>query len=886
MAETTEATTPATTSTGETTATPPVVSEEEEVEDGVLVFTREGPEWTQPIRQFVAKLHMPDAEKPTLEIERVDEGQLPDWQKELETSWRRKTLKELVKARNMYIINMKKAAENAAKAYMSWKRRPATYEAGQVQEHLEKMEKTATRVLACQGWIMQHLYNLKEAEGLARAKKYLHIKPEFSRMLGAWNRFTELMAADQDGQNIPEYFGRAESLPRETPGSGTAGSDHQVGDDPNRTMVATRDDSRTRTGRDDSRTRRLDPVQARVIAQIGEVANQPGVLTSTGLVDPRVLQQALVSRFSGVGGVSTDNVFTAPWDPTTGGPLVRRPQPSQGEDTEPPLAQVNPGPTLQSQLHRGPPLFPPGAGSATGFGAGLTTGVGTAMPAGMPNPPSTTGYTMFPPGMLRTNYTGVPPTTGFPSYTSGFHGMGNVGPPPTATASGMGTFSQPQPGPSRETGAAGAGFPGASGVHGPGVMPSGAAGSTTAGNPYMAGVPGLMPQAINNFAAANLAMTLFNITKFIPKPYDGREENWASFNTGLTSATLQMDACQMSGVTKYAELKKVLTGTAANYVGALNPDDNNSFNVAVNILRTYFGRGVSEAMRLFQSLLEFPECKETIDGRMNFHGAIVKHLTKLYHIRNITPDIALVGIHLAVWEKRMGENLLTYWLKYKGRKADDDHPLGAQVHYEDVINCVAKYMQEKKDLKSAGGNSLSQGHYSRPTERKGPYFVQAAKKQTTFPSFPRRQGNVSAVVGKATPIPQKSSKAKETVASVMVRNTTQASSSRPQQGTGIQVPCPFCEVPGGQVKRQEHQHTFPLGCPKLKGPNPMSDQKIATKILKDRLCFLCCGRGHSAANCSSANKLRCPICKETTHCKYIHHHLKGEEPPPPYGRQQ
>ena len=337
-----------------------------------------------------------------------------------------------------------------------------------------------------------------------------------------------------------------------------------------------------------------------------------------------------------------------------------------------------------------------------------------------------------------------------------------------------------------------------------------------------------------------------------------------------------MDRLGISGTLKYLNLKKVLKGPAEQYVGHLNQDDDNSFDAAVKALKTYFGKTTTELARLFQRLLDTPDCKDTQEGRVQFHGAVIRHMTRLQTLKNVTVDQAFFALHLSVWERRMGNTFLSYWLKFKSKKSDDDHPLGADVTFEDLDNVLQRCIKEKRDFKAATGTTTA----SNDKDRK-PYFGQQRK-------FPFQQqpyggkGNppkVLATSGNTGPATTTKNPSKKQPATVMAVVNPQGK----KKDSVIQTPCPWCQQGAVTEKRQEFQHPFPLNCPKLKGTGAIPEPKIVAKILRDRLCRLCTARGHTAATCPATGKLKCSVCGAGDHCRYLHSHLKGDEPPPPYG---
>lgn len=379
----------------------------------------------------------------------------------------------------------------------------------------------------------------------------------------------------------------------------------------------------------------------------------------------------------------------------------------------------------------------------------------------------------------------------------------------------------------------------------------------------------------------------FQISQFVPKPFNG--SNWEEFHVGMTQAEQVMDAMRMTGSLKYIHLRKVLTGAAHAYAGRHPPSNDDSYDLAMRDLKTYFGKGTSDLMKAMKELVERKECKPNYFDRMELHGDIVGHMTKIKGIRNVTtPDICF-ALHLVLWEKKMDSEMLSFWLKYKGRRPAYDSPLGHAIGFQELDRCLQSFLEYQRsqhrhgnpqrhydDKRAQGGSGQGQrgghqggrGRNSTSTSRGGHqgrrgdgYSTEARR---TNPTPPTRQPTTTPTARETPP-----------------RTTPTTAAGASGKVAEIKTPCPWCQQGPASERRQQHQHAYPLSCPRLK---EMLLDSIVKKILKDRLCFLCTARDCKADSCPSKEKLKCTVCKEPTHNRYMHAHLKGEDPPPPYNR--
>ena len=380
---------------------------------------------------------------------------------------------------------------------------------------------------------------------------------------------------------------------------------------------------------------------------------------------------------------------------------------------------------------------------------------------------------------------------------------------------------------------------------------AGAAAMPPQGNPQPA-APGLpmMGNPIFDGFGMTLGNIAFDIDRLVPQQFDGN--NWEEFLSQWTAADLQMRGLRMTGCQKYLHLRNRLTGHALAYAGDLNKYEDESYEKALRILLKYFGKGTSELAKIMQDLLDTKEPKATPDDRIAFHGAVVKHVSRL-KVTGVDDELALFALHLAIWERKMDRNMLNHWVKYKTKRANDKHPLGADIDFSDLDQCLETYIREQRELKAAKGDQPRQ---DKP--------VPEAKPKPGKPN-----------TGKNDP---KKGKGKQGGKHKAQAHATSEQTVQRNPNVNIEVPCTWC----AKGKGQEFQHAFPLTCPKLKGKNPaISLEEAMKKILSDKLCFVCTAAGHTGDKCPvDASKIKCRVNNcGGHHCRYIHYHLKGEPLP-------
>ena len=361
------------------------------------------------------------------------------------------------------------------------------------------------------------------------------------------------------------------------------------------------------------------------------------------------------------------------------------------------------------------------------------------------------------------------------------------------------------------------------------------------------------------------SMGSFRMDLYIPKPFDGEPSKWMDFYSGLQQATLQMDAMRFPKTMMFTHLKKVVTGSARFYIDKLDPQSEASFTSAVKLLKENFGEGQSELMRIMQSLQKFAPCKDTHEGRQQFHASIVQHGMRVNLIKNCSPEHALFAAHLAVWEQKMPNRMRDYWYRYKNKRKQRSHPLGADIEFPDLSECLRDYIQEEFD------KSAAQQEYHQENPKKKLFNFDRRRSNTS--NSAQRQAQPAPEAGKTKPSPSGGKPAEPSPPS------KESQAAYNADGKVIVVPCTFCMKAKG---KQEFPHPFPLQCPKLKGSNALSEQKVQDIALKERLCFLCLGKKCTAAKCPSSNRIKCTICKVNTHCRYLHYFVTKEDRPPPY----
>jgi hypothetical protein len=375
-----------------------------------------------------------------------------------------------------------------------------------------------------------------------------------------------------------------------------------------------------------------------------------------------------------------------------------------------------------------------------------------------------------------------------------------------------------------------------------------------------------------NMFSQSLAST-FLITKIIPTPYDGNADQYVQFELLWQKADNQMNAMGFSWAARLWELKKVLKGSALNYVQALPPEEDSSYQLALQTLKMIFGTNQFRLRTIVKGLLTLPVMSSgSFHERQKFHSKILAYKQGVASLGLSAAD-TLFAFELIIIESRLDEDWKKQWIRFCNTKKDTKKPLGVDVSYSDLLNRLLRSMTEQQQMTQSGD------------------MITHAKKQTQGNKFHSTAPKSFAAAPTVRKFPTKPLfRAKSKVA-----GSSQFGRSAPKRGgfTGSGPPsrfgppgkfgastaqkpaaCPFCK----NGSEQKFKHNFPLSCPLLRGPRKMRSDDVVKIVKQKRLCFNCFAP-HATDKCDAPASIKCPVTAcQKRHSVHFHYANKPGAP--------
>jgi len=343
----------------------------------------------------------------------------------------------------------------------------------------------------------------------------------------------------------------------------------------------------------------------------------------------------------------------------------------------------------------------------------------------------------------------------------------------------------------------------------------------------------------------------------VPTKFSGDADKFPEFENLWAKAALQMRSMQFSPVNRLAEPRKVLTGTALEYIAHLPVSQDKSYIQALRILTAIYKDQKSALMTCVRKALKVPSCSGSVADRQKFHAALIGYKQGTEAL-GATPQEVLLAFELAVFEAKLDEAWRKDWLKFTSKRKDTSVPLGIRVDFATFVSKLHLSLIEQMKIKAATDTALNR----RPNQNaKGAANAAVAGRG--------KQGNKSQQKGGPQQKQQGFPTAKGGAGRGGFKPTQgqgQGRNQGPQRRADNSAPakkCPFCVQPD---KSNKFPHRFPMQCPLVTGENKMSDEQIRRIIKGARACENCFD-SHNTANCDAPRNIHC----RKDGCKDRHH---------------
>ena len=337
----------------------------------------------------------------------------------------------------------------------------------------------------------------------------------------------------------------------------------------------------------------------------------------------------------------------------------------------------------------------------------------------------------------------------------------------------------------------------------------------------------------------------FNIHMVVPTKFSGDADKFPEFENLWAKADKQMRSMQFSPVNRLAELRKVLTGTALEYIAHLPVSKDESYVQALRILTAIYKDQKSALMVCVRKALKVPSCSGTVADRQKFHAALIGYKQGTEAL-GATPQEVLLAFELAVFEAKLDEAWRKDWLKFTSKRKNTAVPLGMDVDFATFINKLHLLLIEQMKIKAASDTAPNR----RPTkDAKGAAHAAVAGRGKPGKKPQQQKGRPQQKPGFPA--------AKSGTGSGGFRNPQGQGRNQGQQrradNSAPAKKCPFCVQPD---KTNKFQHRFPMQCPLVTGDNRMSDEDIRRIIKAARACENCFD-SHNTANCDAPRVIHC-----------------------------
>lgn len=345
----------------------------------------------------------------------------------------------------------------------------------------------------------------------------------------------------------------------------------------------------------------------------------------------------------------------------------------------------------------------------------------------------------------------------------------------------------------------------------------------------------------------------FCITNILSRRFDGSETEWPEFKLLWIKADTQMAVLGFQKAQRFWELKKVLAGSALQYVKALPPGEDESYTLAISILYEVYDETQSRLRHTIKALISMQIAGPTYNDRQKLHAQLVVYKQSLMALK-LSPADTLLAIEIALIESKLDSEWKKGWVRFAEKRRDNTTPLGYNLSFWDMLGFLHKNMKEQNRIKNIiempglkRTEHVKKGHANVALQGEGEEEEEEQEELEgdTYaipagvpPKRPfRKPSSAPKPFKKSSPTFRPQNKSKF------------GAPKKPQtenRDAGNKQPCPFC-------KQNKPSHSFITSCKAFKA---MKADEVKSTCAQKRLCYICF-TDHRTADCTAPKRIRC-----------------------------
>ena len=349
---------------------------------------------------------------------------------------------------------------------------------------------------------------------------------------------------------------------------------------------------------------------------------------------------------------------------------------------------------------------------------------------------------------------------------------------------------------------------------------------------------------------SNSLASTFDVTNIIKAPFSGDTAEFPTFIMLWHKVHRILTDLKFDDREKFMILKQVLTGPALNYVKDLPVDSQESYVYSLNTLYGYFYDQRVNLTTIIKKLLSTPRSDGTWASRQKVHSALIAYSNSIACLQATPADVQFAYEITFCTSSLLDQGWNREWVKFCAKRKNFASPIGADVTFADLCENLFKTMREQTQIKQLG--------YANQAERERPRYGRAAAAAAQGKKVPANGG---ANDRRATSSERQGARARPPAQAGMAAAAAAAAAMGDRGGfkgqkaptAGIKEACIFCRRPNGT---QEHVHSFPLNCPRVKSKT-LTPQKMRDMGKTARACRVCFSASHATNACTAPKQFVC-----------------------------
>ena len=185
------------------------------------------------------------------------------------------------------------------------------------------------------------------------------------------------------------------------------------------------------------------------------------------------------------------------------------------------------------------------------------------------------------------------------------------------------------------------------------------------------------------------------------KFFDGSSiEKYSTFKSQWAMADARMEEIGKSDVQKLQQLKRVLRGQALVNVEDLADNDDN-YNVALDILDRIYKNKTASVLALFDRVLKAPEMEASGSSIMKSFS-VFNSVNNALQAMNLSYEDLYTLCFISMCSKKLNTDCQKAWLDKLEDKRDDDKPMGVDITIDTFLEVLlrqGRVRQDKEDSK-------------------------------------------------------------------------------------------------------------------------------------------------------------------------------------------